>query len=271
VSEAPLRYEKRGHVAVITFNRPEVRNAVSPEMGCRLVDAWRDFAADDELRVAIITGAGDRAFTAGADLGTLIPLLTGARPPEDDWDRRILADREAFDAAVMLRGEPVYKPIIAAVNGVSVGLGTELLQATDLRVAAEHATFAVNEVKRGFMPGGGSTVRLSRQIPLAKTMEMILLGDPISAAEAHRIGLINEVLPAVEVLPRAEELAEKIAANGPVAVRKAKETILRTLALPYEDGYLIERENAELTMATDDAREGPRAFIEKRPPVFRGR
>jgi len=265
-----LLYEKRDGVAYLTFNRPQVRNAVSPEALCRLADAWQDYAADDSLRVAIITGAGDRAFTAGADLGTLIPLLTGARQPQDEWDRRVVQDRQLRER-VMLREVPLYKPIIAAINGVCVGLGTELIQATDLRIAAEHATFAVNEVVRGFMPGGGSAVRLARQIPLCKAMEIVLVGAPMSAQEAYRIGFVNDVVPADQVRSKVEALARQIAANGPVAVRKTKETVLRSLSVSFEEGFCIERENADYTMRTEDAKEGPRAFMEKRPPRYIGR
>jgi len=270
MSEPAFLYEKREGIAYLTFNRPRVRNAVSPEALCRLADAWQDYAEDDSLRVAIITGAGDRAFTAGADLGTLIPLLSGARHPQDEWDRRVVQDHQLRER-VMLRGVPLYKPIIAAINGVCVGLGAELIQATDLRIAAEHATFAVTEVVRGFMPGGGSTVRLARQIPLCKAMEIVLVGEHMSAQEAYRIGLVNDVVPADQVMPRAEALARKIAANGPVAVRKTKETVLRSLSVSFDEGFRIERENAELTMATEDAKEGPRAFMEKRPPKYIGR
>jgi enoyl-CoA hydratase len=269
MSEPALLYEKRDGIAYITFNRPRVRNAVNPEALCRLADAWENYAKDDSLRVAIITGAGEQAFTAGADLGTLIPLLSGARQPQDEWDRRVLQDPQMRER-VMLREFPLYKPIIAAVNGFSIGLGTELLQATDLRIAAEHATFAVNEVTRGFMPGGGSAVRLARQIPLSKAMEILLVGERISAQEAWRIGFVNEVVAADQVMLRAEALARKIAANGPVAIRKTKETVLRTLTVPEEEGYRIERENAAFTMTTEDAKEGPRAFMEKRPPRFKG-
>jgi enoyl-CoA hydratase len=265
-----LLYEKSDGIAYLTLNRPQVRNAVNPEALCRLADAWQDYAADDSLRVAIITGAGGQVFTAGADLGTLIPLLSGARQPQDDWDRRAIQDRRMGEKA-MLREFQLYKPIIAAINGLAIGLGTELLQATDLRIAAEHAAFAVNEVTRGFMPGGGSAVRLARQIPLCKAMEIVLVGDRISAQEAWRIGLVNEVVPAEQVMPRAEVLARKIAANGPIAIRKTKETVLRTLTVPIEEGYRIERENAAFTMATEDAKEGPRAFMEKRAPIFRGK
>ncbi|MDB5108115.1 MAG: hypothetical protein JWM69_1056 [Candidatus Binatus sp.] len=270
MSEPALLYEKRDHIAYITFNRPRVRNAVNPEALCRLADVWRDYAQDDSLRVAILTGAGDLAFTAGADLGTLIPLLSGAREPQDDWDRRVLQDPQIRER-VMLREFPLYKPIIAAINGSCVGLGAELIQATDIRIAAIHATFAVNEVARGFMPGGGSAVRLARQIPLCKAMEIVLVGDPISAQEAFRIGLVNELAAADQVMARAETLARRIAANAPIAVRKTKETVLRSLTVSFEEGYRIERENAGLTMATEDAKEGPRAFMEKRAPKFVGK
>ena len=144
MSEPGFLYEKRESIAYLTFNRPQVRNAVSPEVLCRLTDAWQDYAEDDSLRVAIITGAGDRAFTAGADLGSLIPLFSGARQPQDEWDRRVVQDSQLRERA-MLREFSLYKPIIAAINGVCIGLGAELIQATDLRIAAEHATFAVNE------------------------------------------------------------------------------------------------------------------------------
>ena len=270
MSEPALLYEKREGIAYLTFNRPAVRNAMSPEVMCRLADAWQDYAAHDSLRVAIITGAGNRAFSAGADLGTFIPLLTGARKPEDEWDRRVLQDSQMSDAAI-LRGFPLYKPIIAAINGFCLGAGTELIQATDLRIAAEHATFGLTEVMRGFMPAGGSTVRLPRQIPFCKAMEILLVGEPMSAQEAYRIGLVNEVVPADQVMPKAEALARKIAANGPVAVRKIKETVLRALSISLAEGFAIENANARMVLATEDAKEGPRAFMEKRQPRYVGR
>jgi enoyl-CoA hydratase len=270
MSEPALLYEKREGIAYLTFNRPQVRNALSPEVFCRLADAWQDYAADDSLRVAIITGAGDRAFTAGADLGTFIPLLSGARLPEDEWDRRVLQNSQVSDVSI-LRGFTLTKPVIAAINGFCLGAGTELIQATDLRIAAEHATFALTEVMRGFMPAGGSTVRLPRQIPFCKAMEILLVGEHMSAQEAYRIGLVNEVTPADQVMPKAEELARKIAANGPVAVRKIKETVLRSLSVSLEEGFAIENENARLVLATEDAKEGPRAFMEKRSPQYKGR
>ena len=243
---------------------------MSPEVFCRLADAWQDYAADDALRVAIITGTGERAFTAGADLGTFIPLLSGDRQPEDAWDRRVLEDDTLSDLAI-LRGFPLYKPIIAAINGFCLGAGTELIQTTDLRIASEQASFGLTEVLRGFMPAGGSTVRLPRQIPLCKAMEILLVGEHMSAQEAYRIGLVNDIVAPGQVLPRAEELARKIAANGPVAVRKIKETVLQSLSLPLESGFQLEAENATQVLATEDAKEGPRAFMEKRKPRYIGR
>jgi len=265
-----LLYEKRDGIAYVTLNRPEVRNAISPEVVCRLADAWRDYAADDSLRVAIVTGAGNQAFCAGADLGKLIPLFTGARKPEDDWDRRVLADR-SLSQTILLRGFSLYKPIIAAINGFCLAGGTELVQATDIRIAAEHATLGLTEITRALLPFGGSMVRLPRQIPYCKAMEILLVGDHISAQEAHRIGLVNYVLPADQVMPKAEELARKIAANGPVAVRKLKETVLRALSVSPEEGFKLEDDSARVIMATEDAIEGPRAFIEKRKPQYKGR
>lgn len=265
-----LLYEKREGIAYITFNRPEVHNALDPETIVRLGEAWLDFESDDNARVAIITGAGDKAFTSGADLGRLIPLYSRARQPEDEWDRRVLEDREVQRVALM-RGRPIFKPIIAAVNGFCFAGGTELLQVTDIRIAAQHATFGLFEVKRAILPAGGSLVRLARQIPYCKAMEILLVGDAISAEEAHRIGLVNYVVPAAELMATAESFARKIAQNGPLAVRKIKEAVIRTSGLPLEEGYKIENECAREVMRSEDAKEGPRAFIEKRPPRYTGR
>jgi len=265
-----LLYEKRDGVAYLTFNRPEVHNAWNPELFCRLADAWADFAEDGSLRVAIITGAGDKAFAVGADLATFIPLVTRARQPEDDWDRRVLEDLTLTDPAV-LRNYPLYKPVIAAVNGFCLAGGTELLQGTDIRIAAEHATFGLSESKRALVPGGGSMVRLARQIPYCKAMEILLTGDRISAEEAYRIGLVNYVVPAAEVMPLAEQFARKLAANGPLALRAIKEAVIRTSGLPLEEAYKIESKLSRQVFLSEDAREGPRAFMEKREPRYTGR
>jgi len=265
-----LLYEKRDGVAYLTFNRPEVHNAMDPETIVRLGESWLDFEADSDARVAIITGAGEKAFCAGADLGRLIPLYSRARQPEDDWDRRVLEDREIGRVSLM-RGHPIYKPVIAAVNGFCLAGGTELIQACDIRIAAEHATFGLTEVTRAIVPAGGSLVRLARQVPWCKAMEILLVGDHMSAQEAHRIGLVNYVVPFQELMPTAEKFAQKIAANGPIAVRKIKEAVIRTSGLPLEEAYKIENECAREVMRSEDAKEGPRAFMEKRPPRYTGR
>jgi enoyl-CoA hydratase len=265
-----LTYEKRSHIAHITLNRPEVHNALDPEAMVRLAETWIDYAEDDNLRVAIITGAGDRAFCSGADLGRLIPLFTRARQPEDDWDHRLMGDL-AQTRTALLRGYALYKPIISAINGFCLAAGTELMQATDIRIAADHATFGLTEVKRAIIPAGGGLARLPRQIPYAKAMEIFLVGDSISAEEAYRIGLVNYVVPASELIAKAEDIAAKIAASGPLAVRKIKEAVLRTSGLPLDEAYRIEDQCVMDVMRSEDAREGPRAFVEKREPQYKGR
>jgi enoyl-CoA hydratase len=265
-----LIYEKRDGIAYLTMNRPERRNAISPQMLVQLAEAWMDFREDADARVAILTGAGDKAFSAGADLGLLIPLISGARAPADDWDKRVVEDR-SISRAALLRGFDLYKPVIAAVNGFALAGGTEIIQATDIRLAAPHAQLGLTEVKRGIVPAGGSLVRLARQIPYCKAMEILLIGDFISAEEAHRIGLINEVVPADRLMARAEEIAGKIAENGPLAVAKCKEAVLRSSGLPFDEAFKIENECGRAAFASQDAIEGPRAFMEKRKPRFTGR
>ena len=263
-------YEKKGEIAYITLNRPEVHNALDSEVVVRLAEAWQDFAGDDSLRVAIITGAGDKAFSSGADLRKLIPLMTGFRQPEDEWDRRLLEDRRLTNVA-LLRGFELYKPVIAAVNGFCLAGGTELIEATDIRIAAQHATFGLTEVKRAIIPAAGSMVRLPKQVPFCKAMEILLVGDSISAEEACRIGLVNYVVPQEKLMETAEEFARKIAENGPLAVRKIKETVLKALGRPVEEGYALEDEAVRVVIRSEDAREGPRAFVEKRKPRYVGR
>jgi enoyl-CoA hydratase len=264
-----LIYEKRGGVAYLTLNRPQRMNAFSPQMMVQLAEAWHDFRDDDDARVAILTGSGSEAFCAGGDLELLIPLITGARKPEDEWDRKLFADLRLILTAI-LRPFELYKPIVCAVNGHAIAGGCEILQATDLRIASRTATFGLAEAQRGLVPGGGSMVRLPRQVPYCKAMEILLLGDRISAEEAHRIGLVNEVVEPEDVLPRAEEIARRLAKNGPLALRKIKEVVLRTNGLPLAEAFEIENECSAVVMTSKDAREGPRAFREKRDPVYTG-
>ena len=268
-SASGLLFEARDGIAIITFNRPEKKNAVTPEMMVRMAEAWRRFRDDESLRVAVLTGAGD-AFCAGADLGRLIPLLSRARPPEDEFDRAILADKSIFYTA-FLRNFELWKPVIAAVNGVALAGGMEILQATDLRFCSPEAGFGITEASLGLLPGGGSTVRLARQIPYVEAMRILLVAEPISAVEALRIGFVNELVPREHLLERAIDVARKITENGPLAIRKIKESVLRSQGRPLEDALDIETECLKPVMRSEDAREGPRAFMEKRKPNFTGR
>lgn len=268
--ESPhLLVEKRGGVLLLTMNRPAARNALSPEMLVRLAGAWREFRESKDTHVAILTGTGHEDFCAGGDLKLTMPLVTGARKPESEWDHRLLGDLTAFTDAI-LRGFELYKPVIAAVNGSALGGGTEMTNACDLRVAVDGAVFGTPEAKVGLLPGGGSISRLPRQVPYAKAMEMLLVGSTFSASEALEMGLLNYVVPRDELLPKAFELAEKLAANGPLAVRKIKEGVVRSSGLPLDRAYEIENEVSAAVLSSKDAREGPRAFAEKRTPRFTG-
>ncbi|MDO8864000.1 enoyl-CoA hydratase-related protein [Haliea sp. E1-2-M8] len=262
-----ILYQKHNGIATITMNRPEKHNAMNAQMLVELSRAWLDFRDDIDMRVAVLTGAGDRAFCAGADLGSLLPLLTRSRSAQDEWDEELLADKSIQMRAV-LRGFDLYKPVIAAINGFALAGGSEILGACDLRIAAPQATLGLTEVKRGLAPGGGSMVRLARQIPLAKAMEILLTGEPMSAEEAHRIGLVNEITTADGLQKRAHDIARLVADNAPLAVQACKEVVLRTSGLRYEDAYKIEDEVALRVLRSKDAVEGPKAFIEKRTPKF---
>jgi enoyl-CoA hydratase len=265
-----LLIEIRGHVAYLTMNRPQVHNALDPELIVRLSQAWQELRADDRVRVVILTGAGDKAFSAGADLGTLIPLLSGARAPEDEWDRKVLNSPEVVDHA-QLKNMEFFKPVIAAVNGFCIAGGMEMMQATDLRVAVDSATFALQEVKWGIAPLGGSIARLPRQMPWCKAMEVLLTGNRFDAQEAWRLGLVNYVVAREGLMARAEELAAAIADNGPLAVRVIKEGAIRCSGTTLAESFKIEGELRAVIEASEDMKEGPRAFMEKRKPLFKGR
>jgi enoyl-CoA hydratase len=249
-------YEKKDRIAVMTINRPEALNAFTAEMLRAMDAAFADFNEDPDLWVAILTAAGDKAFSSGMDLKEAIPLLQqGDELGYEDHTKRPFSD--------------VFKPIIAAVNGYCIAGGLEFLQGTDLRIAAEQATFGLGEVRWGIIPTGGSHVRLPRQIPWAVAMELLLTGKPIDARRAYDIGLVNQVVPAADLMPAALKLAETICKNGPFAVRTAKEIAVRALGL--ESGFVLEKALGARVMASEDAKEGPRAFAEKRKPDFKGR
>ena len=264
-----IRFEKRGHQAWITLNRPGDKNMLNGEMFVELADAWDEVRGDKNVRVAVLTAAGDVDFCCGGDLGEVIPLWTGARQPQTPVEERLLADPMIPDR-IMLKGEPLYKPVIAAINGRALGGGTELLQATDIRIAADHAQFSLPEPKVGVVPGAGSMVRLARQLPWAHAMKILLGGEPVSAQEALAMGLVSEVLPLSDLLARAEHYAENICRQSPLALQAIKRTALETHTLPWADAFRFEMEQAGAVMMSKDAREGPRAFREKRQPQFTG-
>ena len=263
---AVVEYAVNGHIAVITLNRPEARNAVNPEVAARLADAWRAARGDDAVRVVILTGTGS-AFCAGADLGQLIPLISGARKPADEWDERVTTDPDIFGCA-FLRDFDAVKPVIAAINGHAIAGGMEMVQGTDIRVAAPGAKFGVQEVKWAIFPAGGSTVRLPVQLPFAKAMELLLTGDLITADEALQLGFLNYVTD--DVMGKAMEIANKIAANGPIAVRAIRRSARECLGKPEREALRLETEISAPVFKTEDAQEGPRAFMEKRAPVYKG-
>ena len=265
-----LLFEKRDGIAWITFNQPERKNAISPEAFCRLADAWTEVRDDDAVRVAVLTGTGSDAFTSGGDLKRLLPLWTGARQPEDEWDRRLLGD-PGISFVALLKTFELYKPLIAAVNGDALAGGTELMLNADIRVAVPHARFGLTEVQRALVPGGGSMVRLARQIPWARAMELLLTGDPIPAEQALDWGLLNRVVEPAELVTAAEEYAHRLARNGPLALEAIKRTALHTSGIPLADAFAIEAENSGRVMNSEDAKEGPRAFAEKREPNYQGR
>lgn len=258
-------------IATITINRPEARNALSPEVLVRLREAWRKVKEDRAIYVAIITGAGPDAFCAGADLKRLIPLFTGARDPEDEYDRMIMAE-PLLPGEATLRDFDPGKPIIAAINGYALAGGMEMLNGTDIRIASDTAQLGVREVQRGLVAHGSTPTRLPRQIPYVHAMEMLLTGEMYSAASLHRMGYLNYVLPPADVMPKARAIAARIAANGPLAVRLTRQMVKETQNIADEAEALKHEAALGMTIyATQDAIEGPRAFAEKRPPRFEGR
>lgn len=268
-SEPHLLVERNGHILTLTMNRPQARNALSPEMCCRLADAYINFSMDDNLRVMVLTGAGEHAFCAGGDLALTLPLLTGARLPENDWDHKILQEPKIMNISV-LRYFDIDKPIIAAINGACLAGGMETMLASDIRISSHNAKFGLPESKRGLIPFAGSLARLPRQLPHAVAMELLLTGDLIDAERAYHLGLINQITEPRNVLPLAMEMAERIAANAPIALREIKRTTRLASGASLAEGFALEDEAKAIVMATRDAREGPQAFMEKRPARYLG-
>jgi E-phenylitaconyl-CoA hydratase len=262
----PLRWETKGPVALLTIDRPEARNALDPETHDALVGAWQRYRDDDALRCAVLTGAGDKAFCAGMDLKRAGDYY--ARVPAER--RREVWDREP-GLGGLTRNLDVGKPVLAAINGPCHGGGLELALACDLRIAAEHATFALPEVRWGIIPGQGGTQRLPRAIPLAAAMEMLLTAEPVDARQALAWGLVSRVVPQAQLMPTALGLAETIASRAPRAVRHAREAALRGLELPLAEGLKVEQALADPLRDSADNREARQAFAEKREPRWSGR
>jgi E-phenylitaconyl-CoA hydratase len=259
-------FEKKEKIAIITINRPQAMNSLDGETLEGLNKAWIDFRDDPDLWVAIITGAGDRAFCAGGDLKSLGDYYRSMTPIL----RREKAEKGPGVGGIT-RNLDIWKPLIAAINGHCLAGGLEIALACDIRIAAETATFGLTEVSRGIIPGAGGTQRLPRLISLTKSLEMILCADRIDAQEALEIGLVSRVVPVKDVMAEAIKTAERICRNAPLAVRAAKEAIYRGLDLPLAEGLRLEQFLAEPIRQTEDAKEGPRAFSEKREPQFKGK
>jgi len=256
--------EREGHTLVVTLNRPEAKNALSGGMLAGMYRAWRMLDEDPELRVAILTGRGD-VFCAGADLKAM-----GGGDRDEELDQ-LMSEVPDLHWQALLRANRPMKPIIAAVEGFAVAGGTEILQGTDIRVAAEDAIFGVTEAKRGLFPLGGSSVRLRRQIPYTLAAEILLTARHVTAQEALAFGLVGRVVPSGEALAEAKKIAELICDNGPVSIR-ALMRMLREIDESYSEADALEKE-IEIggpVFASQDAREGPRAFREKRKPDFKG-
>jgi E-phenylitaconyl-CoA hydratase len=254
-----IDYKKEGKIAIFMLNRPEAFNSINREIITQLSRALADFKDDDELWVGIITGAGDRAFSIGADVNEIVPEMkrTRGQPwtdrPNIEWDHDL------------------WKPIIAAINGAALGGGLELALQCDLRIASENAVFGFPEVTLGFIPGWGGTQRLPRAVPLAKAAELLLTGRPIDAREAYRIGLINKVVPLPELMSTARQTAQMLCRPAPLAVRAAKQAMIQGISLPLEQGLKLEQTLLDSLATTEDFDEGYQSSLKKRRPVFRAK
>ena len=261
---ANVLYEKQGHVVTVTLNRPEAMNALNYDTFMELSRAFHDVRDDEEAWVAVLTGAGERAFCAGADL----KAMSGDRHPDSWtgpwWDH--------LHNPQLHRGLELYKPVIAAVNGHCHAGGLNLMLACDIRIAAEHASFSLAQVRRGIMPGNGGTQRLPRELPYAIAMEMLLYGTAIDAAKALHFGLVNRVVPMAELRATAMEYAQRLCTeSAPLAVRVIKQAVLRGMTMPLDQATVMESLLGERLRSTEDAHEGPRAFAERRKPVWQAR
>jgi E-phenylitaconyl-CoA hydratase len=258
----PVDTTRADKTFIITLNRPKAMNSIDPEMHEQLAAAWDEFEQDDSLHVAIVTGAGEKAFCSGRD------LVKSAADVSNDWSQR----QDKATRGRRLTPDGIMKPVIAAINGHCLAAGLALALGCDLRIASPNATFGTMAAKRGIVAGGGQTQRLARYIPFGKAMEMILFAERIDAEEAYRVDLVNRLVPQAELMDFALGWAAKLCENGPLALRAMKRAVYEgVLNAPFDEGMRIEGRLYAEIMKTEDAQEGPRAFAEKRPPVFKGR
>ena len=266
LSAPKVLLEKRGALAYVTLNRPEVHNCIDAGMSAELLAAWDEIKRDRQIRCAILTGAGERAFCSGADLTELIPAIRAA----SEEDNRLRAF-EGPGWGGISGGYRIHTPIIAAINGYCIAGGHELAEFCDIRIAAEHATFGHQEIRWGLMPGDGGCSRLARIVGLGRAMEIILTGTLYDAREAYRIGFVNHVVPLAGLMAKATELAETIAGNGPLATRAAKQAVLHGLGRPLDEGIAFETDAFSYLCRSEDWLAGQQAFLARTKPVFRGK
>jgi len=255
----PIDYRKDGRIAVFTINRPDALNSMNPELTEQLSKAMFDFRDDDNLWVGIVTGAGDRAFCAGADVATTLPRMKANR------------FREGTIPPTPMRGMNLWKPLIAAVNGAALGGGLEIALACDIRIASEKAIFGLPECRLGLIPGWGGTQRLARTIPLGKACEMIFTGRTIDATEAFRVGLVNKVVPPGELMNSAMQMANFVCEPAPLAVRAAKQAMMEGLERSLVEGLELEQILEDVVLGTEDFEEGTSAFLGKRKPAYKAK
>jgi enoyl-CoA hydratase/carnithine racemase len=259
-------YEKSDHIAYVTLNRPEVHNCIDVELSDQLIAIWDEIKRDSDVRVAILTGAGDKAFCSGADLKQLIPYI---REQSEEENRRRAYQGPGWCG--ISGGYEIYTPIIAAINGYCIAGGHELAEFCDIRIAADHAVFGHQEIKWGLMPGDGGCSRLARIVGLGRAMEIILTGKLYDAQEAYRIGFVNHVVPLRDLMAKADEMAHLIAGNGPLATKAAKQTVLNSVGRPLREGIAFETDTFSFLCRSEDWLEGQKAFLTRTKPRFKGK